>query len=153
MKFIKIVYPSIIISLLLISTSCEKDTIEIEKFDMSYQLILNGDDSVTSISLDTWTTFPEENKTEWIGKTKRKRYEDDHENHLSLYDTICIIPSLKVYKSCTRSIKIRLRFNEGTDMEKYRDYDLGYDTILGYYDSNFIFTWPADSSKYEYIER
>lgn len=140
----------LIITSLSILLGCEDKEDEKQKYDMQYSLISNGDQNVTSISLETWTYFPDETITECIGKTKRKRYDLNDINHLELYDTIFIRPELKIYQNCTYSLKITLRFNEDIGEIKYRVYEVGEQTINDYNDSKFIFSWPEDSSKYEY---
>lgn len=142
---IKISCTTIILSLTILS-SCEKNTDnELQKYKMEYIVNLNGDSDVYYMSVHTSTTFPEENETAWIGRSKS-------DEELSNYDSIYISPEIKVYSGCTRYMMVRLYFNDIPDFYKYRDYVFDNDTIISENDVKLIFNWPEDSAKIEYSE-
>ena len=143
---------------LFIIQSCEKEDIKIDKYDMKYIVKLSGDNKVSSIVLETYTYYPDENITAWMGDGKF-RYEPyyiyDKDNYLFGEDSIIIKPDYKVYQGCTRYLNIRIGFNEYNDEEPkiiYREYYLGTDTINNGLDSRLVFIWPNDSAKYKYSE-
>jgi hypothetical protein len=135
--------------------NCEKeaDNPQFQKYDMQYLVILNEDPKVTRIVLDTWTTFPEENITEWIGTAKKKHESSwGEDDYLYDYDSVYIQTERQVYSGCTRYMKVRFWFNEYADTITYRDYIFQSDTIEKKLDSKLTMIWPDDSAKYEYYE-
>jgi len=135
--------------------SCKKDNTETEihKFPMVYLIRNNGDDNLTGINVHTWTTFPIENETAWIGRGKQRdpRYINNKDLYLKTFDSIFISPDLNVYKGCTRYMKVRLWFNK-VNLFKYRDYEFTVDTVNDKNDSRLVINWPEDSSKFSYTE-
>jgi len=148
----------VIIGLILfVIQCCEKGTTDPEnkKFDIQYLVKLNGDHSVTSINVETYTYFPDENITAWIGKGKRRNEYNlyySKENYLYDYDSIIIQPDEKAYSGCTKYMKVRFWFNEDKDTITYRDYVFQTDTLENEPDGKLSITWPDDSSKYKYYK-
>lgn len=134
---------------------CKKDNVEAEihKFPMEYLIRINGDNRLTDINVETWTTFPIENETAWIGRGKHRdlNFINNEEIYLKSFDSIYISPDLNVYKGCTRYMKVRFWFNKA-NFFKYRDYEFTIDTIREKEDSRLFINWPEDSSKYNYSE-
>ena len=49
-------------------------------------------------------------------------------------------------------MSVHIDFDKYTDSNTYRIYNFGVDSIFNKNDGQTIFTWPADSNKYQYIE-
>jgi hypothetical protein len=138
--------------LTLFLVSCEEESSEIEKYEMNYKVILNGDNNISKISVETRTYFPKENITEIIGKGKNKFVYPSDDNYLNDYDSIFIQTDSEVYSGCWKSMFIRFWFFEKEGITTYRDYSFGYDTISTGIDCKVIMSWPEDSAKFEYYE-
>jgi hypothetical protein len=144
-----------IVLLILLILGCKKEdvTSEKEKYDMIYSVILEGDNTVTSVSLYTYTYYPDEDISFYMTAGKQRHdWNIGTVYYLYPFDSIGIKTDLKVYKGCERYMSVRFWFNEDKDTITYRDYNFDIDTILSIADSKLIIVWPKDSAKYNYIE-
>jgi hypothetical protein len=123
--------------------SCEKEHDDtIEKYVMTYTVKNNGDNSLTTIVVDTWTYFPDEKIGEWIGSGKFKNdYYLNYYRDLYLddFDSVVVKTESQVYNGSITNMFIRFRFNEDKEVITVRDYSLPTDTIINGRVTNIIF--------------
>lgn len=133
---------------------CKKKDEATPLYTMQYKVKINSVDSLTSISIDSWTTYPKENITEWIGTGKHiHEFYVGTKDFLNNPDSIIVEPKTRVYQGCTKYYKVRLIFNGDKDTSSLRDYIFKTTTINSEADSKWIFNWPEDSSKFEFEEK
>jgi hypothetical protein len=143
----------LLLIILIIISSCEKNNeIEKEQFDMVYEIFRQPDEEIMAITGYAKTYFPEENITADNSRIKCNCYDKNSEEYLENIDTIKIVPGLKVYIDCERSVEIRIDFKVKDNQIRYRDYNFEVVKILNKSDAYFSFTWPNDSARYEYNE-
>ncbi len=145
----------IIVLLILSLLGCKKEENKPDKFDVTFTIKINDIDSLTTVVVDTWTYFPVEKVTEWIGSGKFKSDYYLYYNaafYLNRNDSIFIRTKNQGYYGCTRNLFIRLRFNEDKQLVTVRDYNFKVDTLTNELDSKFLFEWPTDSDKYSFTQ-
>ncbi|HEY6915974.1 MAG TPA: hypothetical protein VI413_14950 [Paludibacter sp.] len=152
MKFV-LRWSVVLISFLFFGCSTN-DEVELKKYSMVYIVRNNGDATLLSIAADSYTYFPIEKVTEWIGAGKNNyesTYDYDREHYLYSCDSIILKTENKVYNGCYGGLKVHLIFDKAPNYV-IRDYFIANDTIRNSLDCTVRFSWPDDSVKYRYTE-